>query len=93
MTFTLQRPRIDKVSPDPVKAELRRVAEHYHFRYFTGREFDQAASICKHTTVLRIFGSWEGALRAAGLAIAPIRKPRSDQIPEVELFVELERIW
>jgi hypothetical protein len=93
MTFALQRHRIDKVSQDAVIAELRRVAEYYGFRYFTGREFNQVATTCKKTTVLKLFGSWEAALRAAGLELAPTRKPRSDQIPEAALFAELERIW
>lgn len=93
MTFTLRRNRIDKLSPDAVIAELRRVAEHYGFRYFTGREFDRVATNCKKTTVLNQFGSWEAALRKAGLELAPSRKPRKDQIPETELFAELERIW
>jgi len=93
MTFTLQRHRIDKVSPDAVLAELRRVAEHYGFRYFTGRDFNLVATNCKKTTVLKVFGTWAAALRAVGLEVAPTRKPRSDQIPETELFAELERIW
>lgn len=93
MTFTLKRNRIDKLSPDAVIAELKRVAEHYGFRYFTGREFDRVAINCKKTTVLNNFGSWETGLRAAGLALAPTRKPRKDLIPETELFAEMERVW
>jgi len=93
MTFTLQRNRIDKLSQETVIAELRRVAEHYGFRYFTGREFDRVANNCKKATAMRTFGSWKAALRAAGLEVEPRRKPRKDQIPEPELFAELERIW
>jgi len=93
MTFKLQRNRIDKLSPDAIVAELRRVAAHYGFRYFTGREFDRIATNCKKTTVMNNFGSWEAALHAAGLELAPIRKPRKDKIPETELFAELERVW
>jgi hypothetical protein len=93
MTFTLKRNRIDKLFPDVILAELRRVAEHYGFRYFTGREFDRVAVNCKKTTVLNNFGSWEAALREAGLALPPARKPRKDLIPETELFAELERVW
>ncbi len=93
MTFTLKRSRIDKLSPDAILAELRRVAKHYDFQYFTGRQFDRVAVNCKKTTVINNFGSWEAALRAAGLASAPTRKPRKDLVPETELFAELERVW
>ena len=93
MTFTLKRNRIDKVSRAAILAELKRVAEHYGFRYFTGREFDRVAISCKKTTVLNSFTTWDAALRAAGLSSAPIRKPRKDLVPQTDLFAELERIW
>ena len=86
MSFNLERNRIDKVSKETILDELKRVAEHYNFREFTGREFDKVATKCKKTTVLNNFESWEHALKATGLDLKPHKKPRKDQIPEQLLF-------
>ncbi len=92
MAFTLHRNRIDKVLRNEIVAELHRAKEHYGTRYFTGREFNKVSKI-KRTTVIREYGSWQEALRSVGIENAPIRKARKDQIPERELFAELERVW
>lgn len=93
MSFSLDRQRIDKVSKDLVLAELRRVGEQLGLRYFTGREFNQLSTKCKHATVLRNFRSWGAALKEAGIDSKPRRKQRADAIPVPALFEELERIW
>lgn len=93
MAFKLERNRIDKVSKKAIIDELKRVAEHYGYREFTGREFDKVATKCKKTTVLNNFDSWTLALKVTGLELKSHKKPRKDQIPEQQLFIELERIW
>jgi hypothetical protein len=93
MTFSLRRHRIDKIPREVILAELRRVAEHYRFQYFTGREFNRASSLCTRATVMNNFGSWNAALEATTLKLEKRRIPRRDRIPDRELFRELERIW
>lgn len=93
MGYFLDRHRIDKIPQDVVIEELQRVAAHYDHRHFTAKEFDAVAVRCKATTVLRAFSSWRAAIEAAGLVLRPYKKPRIDQVPEHDLFVELERIW
>ncbi len=93
MSFSLERSRIDKLSKDFVLDELRRVGAQRGSRYFTGREFNQTSTKCKHTTVLRTFGTWQAALQAAGIDSTPKRKQRADAIPVPALFEELGRVW
>lgn len=93
MEYFLDRHRIDKIPQQVVVEELQRVAAHYDNRYFTAKEFDAVAVRCKATTALRAFGSWRAAIEAAGLVLVPYKKPRIDQVPEQDLFAELERIW
>jgi hypothetical protein len=93
MAFSFDRSRIDKLSKEFILEELRRVGAKLGARYFTGREFNQHSPECKHSTVLRNFGSWAEALRAAGIDSSPRRKQRADAIPVPALFGELERIW
>lgn len=93
MGYSLDRHRIDKIPQEVVVEELQRVAAHYHHRYFTAKEFDAVAVRCKATTALPAFGSWRAAIEAAGPVLRPYKKPRIDQVPEHDRFVELERIW
>lgn len=93
MAFELERKRIDKISKEAIIDELKKVAEYYGFREFTGREFDKVSDECKKTAVLNNFGTWNQALKATGLNLKPYKKPRKDKIPEKLLFDELERIW
>lgn len=93
MQFRLERDRTDKIGKDAVVRELEKVARHYGNSTFTCHEFDSVATKCKATTVLRNFGSWDKALRAIGIDLAPRRSQRSDAIPDAELFAELERVW
>lgn len=93
MTFSLKRNRIDKIPREKILAELRRVAEHYGNRYFTGREFNSVSELCKRQAVMATFGSWDAALEATGLELRPHKNHRKDRASDQELFVELERIW
>ena len=92
MHFSLDRPNALKYPDDAILAELRRVAEFYQHRRFTRHEFDQASSFCKGSVVLSRFGSWQAALDAAGLVLAPVKKDRS-LISSSALFLEMERVW
>ena len=93
MKFTLERQRIDKIPRQELISELKRVAELFEFRRFSGREFDEVSSLCKRSAVIKEFGSWDEALKSTGLELKPHRNRRRDAIPEVGLFVELERVW
>lgn len=93
MSFSLDRNRVDKVSKDLVLEELRRVGAQLGLRYFTVREFNQLSTKCKHATVIRNFGTWQAALKTAGIDSTSRRKQRADAIPAPALFEELERIW
>lgn len=74
-------------------SELKRVAEYYGFRRFSGWEFNEASNLCKRSTIIKEFGSWDKALSATQLELKPYKNKRSDIIPEDELFQELERVW
>jgi 5-methylcytosine-specific restriction endonuclease McrA len=93
MKFSLDRHRIDKISKEEMVSELKRVAEFYDFRRFSGREFDIVSTLCKRAAVIKAFVSWDIALEATGLNLKPHRNKRKDTIPEVELFREMEHVW
>ncbi|MHC4454042.1 MAG: homing endonuclease associated repeat-containing protein [Planctomycetota bacterium] len=93
MKFSLDRHRIDKIPRDDMVAELKRVAEVYEFRRFSGWEIDKVSNLCKRSAVINEFSSWDKALIATGLDLKPHRNKRRDTIPEKELFQELERVW
>lgn len=93
MKFSLNRHRIDKIPKEDLVAELKRVAEVYCFRRFSGREFDKVSTLCKRSAILQRFDSWDDALAATELELRPHRNQRRDTIPEQELFAELERVW
>lgn len=93
MKYQLDRPRIDRLTDDDIIEELKRVAAYYGNRRFTRHEFDAVAKSCKGTVVLRNFLSWDAALDATGLTLAPYRKSRRDKIPVDELLSELARVW
>jgi len=93
MKFTLERQRIDKIAREDLVFELKRVAEVFEKRRFSGREFDEVSKLCKRSAVIKEFGSWDEALKATGFELKPHRNRRKDAIPEPELFKELERVW
>jgi len=92
MHFSLDRPNALKYPDDDILAELRRVAIVYGHRRFTRHEFDHVSSYCKGTVILNRYGSWQAALDAAGLVLAPVKKDRS-LISNAALFEEMERVW
>jgi|CXWL01.1.fsa_nt_gi 5-methylcytosine-specific restriction endonuclease McrA len=92
MHFSLDRPSALKYSDDAILAELQRVANVYELRRFTRHEFDQVSSYCKGTVILNRYGTWQAALDATGLVLAPVKKDRS-LISTSALFEEMELIW
>jgi len=90
--FELNRYQINKIPKSKVIEELKRVVELYDYRRFTRHEFDKVAKICKGTTVLNVFGTWQQALEAIGRTLEKRQIDRSIISTKV-LFEEMERIW
>ena len=90
--LSLDRDYTNRIRKEQVVAELRRVAVKLGSRRFSRREFDEHAQGCKGSTVLKNFGTWEQALDATGLDLAPHRTPRT-QISDSQLLEELGRVW
>jgi len=90
--YSLDRQYVNRLPKDDVLAELRRVAAKMGNRRFSRREFDQHAKHCKGSTVLKNFGTWDQALRATGLELAP-HQTQWTQITDAQLLDELGRVW
>ncbi len=92
MKYSLDRPQYQVYSTEAMLGELRRVAAHYENRRFSRREYDAVAAACKGSAILARFGSWQGALDAAGLQLEKAGKNRW-LIADQQLFEEMERVW
>ena len=92
MKYVLDRPQTNSYPTDAILEELRRVAAHYKYKYFTRHEFDAVATYCKGSVVLSRFGKWQTALDSTGLTLPKEKKDRSF-ISNQELFEELGRVW
>lgn len=79
--------RLSDYSEESLLNELRRVAKLLNKNTLTEREFDQHAKVSS-ATIRNRFGSWSIALKKAGLTVH-----RVANIPDTELFAELERVW
>jgi hypothetical protein len=90
--FEFKRSQISKIPKSKVIDELKRVAEIYGYKRFTRHEFDKVAKVCKGTTVLNVFGTWQHALEAIGKTLAK-RQVDRNIIATKALFEEMERIW
>lgn len=86
------RVRVDSKDKKQIIEELRRVGGVAEGR-LTRHEFDRHSKYCKGSTIIKYFGSWQLALREAGMIQDFTRKPRRDRIPEKVLIAELVRIW
>jgi len=93
MEFLLDRPRANQYPTEAILDELRRVAAVFENRRFTRREFDAKSKYCKGSVVLARFGSWQAALDATDIELAPPVKKDRFSISNEELFSELGRIW
>ena len=97
MDFQFKRNRVDKISRSKIIEELERVAKHFDYKDFRGKEFDNLSDI-SFGTVIREFGTWEKALSflkenlsKKNIELGSRRNKR--QYKEKELFDEMERIW
>jgi hypothetical protein len=90
--FSIDRDYANRIREEQVVAELRRVAAKLGNRRFSRHEFDEHAQSCKGSTVIKNFGTWDNALDATGLDLAPHRTPRL-QISDSQLLEELGRVW
>lgn len=92
MKFSLDRTRADAVGRNEALEELRKAAAFLGNRRFSRHEFDKIAKRCKGSTVIKLFGGWNLALAALGVALRPHTVDRK-QISDAELLNELARIW
>lgn len=97
MDFQFKRNRIDKIPRSKIIDELERIAKHFDYKDFRGKEFDNLSEI-SFGTVIREFGTWEKALAflrenlsKKNIQLGSRRNRR--QYKEKELFDEMERIW
>jgi hypothetical protein len=92
MKLSFDRPRADAVRREAVLEELRKALHHFGGRRFSRHEFDDVATSCKGTTVLKHFGNWSRALDALGADLRPYKADRK-QITDGDLLRELARVW
>ena len=86
MEFVLKL-RVKAVTNEELLDDVRRVAQLLGKGTLEGREYKREGRWGTHA-VARRFGTWNQALRAAGIPIA-----RRQNVPTSELFSNLERVW
>jgi hypothetical protein len=86
MSFQL-KPWNRGISNEKLLEDIRQVAKNLGKASVTYDEYDQHG-ICASNTSLRRFGSWNAALRAAGLDVG-----RRQNISKLELFENLADVW
>jgi hypothetical protein len=79
--------RLSDYSDESLLDELKRVANLIDKNSLTQKEFNQHSKT-NHSTIVKRFGSWNVALKKAGLFIA-----RSAHISTEELFNEIDKVW
>ena len=79
--------RLPDYSDKSLLNELRRVAKELGKDTLTQKEFNQH-SRTNHSTIVKRFGSWNTALKKAGLSVK-----RLSNISDEELFAEIEKVW
>lgn len=79
--------RLSDYSDESLLNELRRAAKLLNKDTLTEREFAQHGRASYHVITKR-FGSWNNALKKAGLTIH-----HATNISDEELFTEIERVW
>jgi len=97
--FELTRPPKEKIEEDEILFELEKVAQHFDYKYFRRKDFDEIANI-HSATIERFFdGSWSNAikkltvhLKAKGINFEGQKRTRRNTSID-EIFSEMERIW
>jgi hypothetical protein len=77
------------ITDENLLADMRRVATELNTDSLTTRQQNEHGKFRMQTIIIR-FGSWVNALRKAGLKVS---KRQNKQIPDEELFKNLEEIW
>jgi len=77
------------ITNEDLLADMRRVATELNMDSLTTRQQNEHGKFCMQTIIIR-FGSWVNALEKAGLKVT---KRQNKQIPDEELFKNLEEIW
>jgi len=79
--------RLSDYSDESLLNELRRVAKKLGKGTLTAREYEKHSKAGVNT-ILRRFGSWNAALKKAGLSVKNLQN-----ISDEELLAEIERVW
>lgn len=79
--------RLSDYSDDSLLNELKRVAKLIGKDTMTQKDFN-LHSKTNHSTIVNRFGSWNAALKKAGLPVG-----RKAKITNEELFLEIEKVW
>ena len=87
MSFRFEDTR-PTIASDAILEDLRRVAAELGGRALPQNQYRERGRF-SHSLVKKRFGSWNGALEAAGLALDPSRR----NIPDEELFDNLRAAW
>lgn len=75
------------VSDEEILADMRRVAAEHGGGVLSSRLY-RSGGRCSHTTASKRFGSWNAALKAAGLQVL-----NECNVPDEHLFANIERLW
>jgi len=86
-SFKLEHTPGVAVSNDQIVEDMRRVASQFGSGSLSARLY-QAHGRYSHTTASERFGSWNSALRAAGLRVL-----NEVDLPDEELFENIEQLW
>lgn len=76
---------------DEILAEIRRVASKLNTERLTGKDFGRNSKIST-STVKSVFGSWNRAIEAAGMAPITNFIPEHKEIPDEDLMTEIIRL-
>jgi hypothetical protein len=86
-SFRLERTAGVAVSNDQIIDDMRRVATEFGEGSLSSRLY-QSHGKYSHTTASERFGSWNAALKAAGLQVL-----KEVDVPDEELFRNIEEVW
>ena len=82
------KPRYKGVSPDALITDLQAVARKLNVETLTSLEYDLHGQY-NHNSIIRVFNSWDNALRTAGLNGTGFHR----NISETELMENIEGMW
>ena len=93
MNYQLNRQRSDTFSTERILEELKAVALLHNYKRFGWRDFDKISSI-SGSVVKNHFKGWNNAILALEKELGfNLQIEKKNQIAEIELFKEMDRIW